>query len=354
MARSHTFIANPPGMTIKEQLLDRGMNQKEFAVRMDMSEKHISRLINGEVQLTPDVALRLEVVLGIEAGFWSNLEAIYREKLARIEAENSLEYDEELALKMPYNAMAEFELVPYTDNTRKRVSHLRQYFEVMSLNSLSNTSISKIACHKLEISKHSDLALFAWTQALRLKSRDIDTKAINIQRLNKYLSVIRQMTVNDSDVFYPKLKATMAECGIALVFFPSLEDTVLQGATFIDGKRIVLGLKNNRSDSGTFWFSLFHEIAHIVLGHVGSNTSHNEETSDSDEMLADEWARDILIPNNRYIEFIDNENFSEESITLFAEELGIAPGIVVSRLQADGKINDGSLNYLKTEYNFHL
>ena len=39
--RSRTIIATPPGATIKEQLDDRGMTQKEFALRMDMSEKHI-------------------------------------------------------------------------------------------------------------------------------------------------------------------------------------------------------------------------------------------------------------------------------------------------------------------------
>lgn len=60
MVKSRSFIATPPGATIKEQLLDRGLSQKEFAVRMSMSEKHISKLINGEVQLTPDVAVRLE------------------------------------------------------------------------------------------------------------------------------------------------------------------------------------------------------------------------------------------------------------------------------------------------------
>ena len=76
MIRSKTVIATPPGATIKEQLIDRGMSQKEFAARMDMSEKHISRLINGEVQLTPEVALRLEMVLGLPAHFWSNLESI--------------------------------------------------------------------------------------------------------------------------------------------------------------------------------------------------------------------------------------------------------------------------------------
>jgi len=78
MVRSRSFIATPPGATIKEQLNDKGMSQREFAARMDMSEKHISKLINGEVQLTPEVAVRLEVVLGVPAKFWNNLEAVYK------------------------------------------------------------------------------------------------------------------------------------------------------------------------------------------------------------------------------------------------------------------------------------
>ena len=42
--RSKTFIAIPPGMTIKEVLENRHMTQKELASRMDMSEKHISKI----------------------------------------------------------------------------------------------------------------------------------------------------------------------------------------------------------------------------------------------------------------------------------------------------------------------
>ena len=37
MVRSRSIIATSPGATIKEQLNDRGMSQKEFAVRIDMS-----------------------------------------------------------------------------------------------------------------------------------------------------------------------------------------------------------------------------------------------------------------------------------------------------------------------------
>lgn len=83
------YIATPPGATIKEQLVNRGMTQKEFALLMSLPEKHISLLIDGDIQLTADIANRLEAVLGIPAKFWNNLKAVYRGKLAKINDEKS-------------------------------------------------------------------------------------------------------------------------------------------------------------------------------------------------------------------------------------------------------------------------
>jgi len=111
----------PPGATIKEQLNDRGMSQKEFAARMNMSEKHISKLINGDVQLTPETAVRLEMVLGVPARFWNNLEAVYREKIIKAEAENAMDADVEMAIQFPYSEMAKFGWVPETGEAEEKM-----------------------------------------------------------------------------------------------------------------------------------------------------------------------------------------------------------------------------------------
>ena len=88
MLESTRYIATPPGGTITEQLEERGMTQNEFSKRMGMSEKQISQLMNGDVRVTPDMAEKLELVLGVPAGFWNNLEAIYQEKLVKVKQEN--------------------------------------------------------------------------------------------------------------------------------------------------------------------------------------------------------------------------------------------------------------------------
>ena len=83
IVRSRKIIAIPPGATIREQLEIHKMTQKEFAARMDMSEKDISQLINGEVMLMPEVAKRLEDIFGISATFWNNLKARYQERVIK-------------------------------------------------------------------------------------------------------------------------------------------------------------------------------------------------------------------------------------------------------------------------------
>ena len=346
MVRSRSYIATPPGATIREQLKGRGMSQKEFAARMDLSEKHISKLINGEVQLTPEVAVRLETVLGVPAKFWNNLEAIYREKLLKIEAENFMDEDEALAQQFPYSEMAKYGWIQGTRDPKEKVVYLRQYFGVVRLALLGNEQITKIACRRLAITEKADLALMAWAQEARILAREIQTAPIDIKGLIAVIPQIRKMTVMEPEEFCPKVKKILADCGIALVFLPHLKGSFLQGASFLDGNKIVVGLTARGKDADKFWFSLFHELAHIVLGHIGKING----TTDQDEKDADNWSGNTLINSTDFAVFKNGRDYSEKSVLVFAREQEIAPGIVVGRMQREGMIKYSMLNNLKVQY----
>lgn len=347
MVRSRSFIATPPGATIREQLSDRGMSQKEFAARMDMSEKHISKLVNGEVQLTPETAIRLEIVLGVPASFWNKLEAIYREKVLKVEEENKMDADIEVAKRFPYSEMAKYGWVPKTQMKTEKVAYLRRYFETVALSLLENEQITKIACRRLKITDKGDLALMAWAQEAKIRAREISTASFNIKGLVAALPEIRKMTVMPPEEFCPKIKKCLADCGIALVFLPHLKGSSSQGASFMDGNKIVVGLTAREQDADEFWFNLFHELAHIVLGHVKQPGG----TSEKDEKTADRWSGDTLITPEAFEIFIRNRDYSERSVLKFAEAQGIAPGIVVGRMQLERLIKyNSALKHLKEKY----
>ena len=344
--RSRTYITTPPGATIKEQLNDKGMSQKEFALRMDMSEKHISKLINGDVQLTPEMSIRLEMVLGVPANFWNNLEAIYREKLIKVQVENEMDEDEQLVKQFPYSEMAKYGWVPETRNSKEKVINLRKYFEVVKLTLLQDDRFTNIAYRRLAITEKSDFALMAWTQEAKIEARKLQTEPINIKRLIEIIPEIRKMTLKKPEEFSLRISEMLADCGIAHVFLPHLKGSFLHGASFIDGKKIVLGLTVRGKDADKFWLSLFHELAHIVLGHIGQT----DGTSEEDEKDADKWAMDKLISVDKFNQFIENKSFDETSVVNFANSIEVAPGIVVSRLQKEGYIKHNMLNDLKEQY----
>ena len=91
MRKSRSYIAVPPGETIKEQIKLHGMDIVEFAERIGLSEKQARLLIRGEMNLANDIAHRLEAVLGISSMFWKNLESIYRENIEKVLEENALD-----------------------------------------------------------------------------------------------------------------------------------------------------------------------------------------------------------------------------------------------------------------------
>ncbi len=348
MRQSKNTIAIPPGETIREQLENRKMRQKEFALRMDLSEKHISRLINGQVELTQDVALRLETVLGIPASFWNNLETIYREKLARVKLENQLEEDMKIASLFPYPKMASLGWVDATRRIEEKVINLRRFFEVASLGVLDQLMIPGIACRRTDMNEASNYHLAAWAQKAKLEARQIETKAINLDRLEQSISVIREMTKQDPLEFYDALVRLFAESGVALVCLPHIDGSFLHGASFYDSNRIVMGLTLRGKDADRFWFSLFHELCHVLRGHI---TEPHESQSEF-ESEADNFARDTLIPQGEYQKFINNNIFSKESIKDFADQINIAPGIVLGRLQNDNFLTYDMFNDLKVKYKF--
>lgn len=290
MKRSRSYIAIPPGTTIKEQLVDRGMKQKEFAVRMGMSEKHISKLINGDVQLTIEMARKLEMVLGVPTQFWCNLEAIYREDIAKVNEEDAMDEDLAIAKNMPYKQMvANGWVVDVAKNTEK-VIHLRKYFELAELKLLQKTLIPRIACRKLSKMEKDDCALIAWAQKAKLEARKIETNSIDIDKLKTEIPRLHQILKSEKKNFYDEIPKLFASCGVAVVFLPKMDKTFLHGATFKDDNKIIMGLTLCEDDKDEFALSLYHELAHIIFGHIEKTDGISEE----DEQHADEYARDAM------------------------------------------------------------
>ena len=257
-----------------------------------------------------------------------------------------MDADKELAKKLPYREMSKNGWVPETSDTTEKVIYLRKYFEVVNLEIIEDMQLSKIACRRLAETEKSNLALLAWAQKAKLEARTIKTSLVDLKSLKKSLPEIRSMTTMNPSDFCPKLIELLSNCGIALVFLPHIGGSFLHGATFYDGNKIVVGLTVRGKDADKFWFSLFHELGHILLGHINQPNGTTEE----DEDAADSFAKETLIPTEEFNTFTTQNDFSKAAICAFAQEKHILCGVVVGRLQKEGFINYNRCNDLKTKY----
>ena len=261
--RSKTFTAVPPGMTIKEVLEDHHMTQKELAARLGLSEKHISKLINGEVPLTQDVAIRLERVLDIEASFWNGLEAAYREAILKVEYENSIDEEINFAKPFGYAKLARLGIVPETKKAAEQVNNLQKFFEVASLKHVADEMIMPLVYENIkDMEPDKKSAIYTLVQITKGRARFVEVNPYNAELIEKFIPKIKDLSSEPLIGVKEPLKDMLAACGVIIVYLPIIDNITSTCITYSKGNSIVLGIPTEDSDG--FWTLLGEALQNLV------------------------------------------------------------------------------------------
>jgi hypothetical protein len=211
---------------------------------------------------------------------------------------------------------------------------------------------------KSETFASNPFAIAAWLRQGEIKAELIDCKPYDPDAFKQALKAIRVLTNEPPERFEPAVIKACAAAGVALVFIPELPKTHLYGATrWFGGKGIIqLSLRGKTDDH--LWFTFFHEAAHIILHGKkelfieAKGEGYDKQDAEEKEKEASEYAQKLLISPEEYARFIETGVFTDAAILHFARHIGIAPGIVVGRLQHDAKIPFTWGNRLKKHFKF--
>ena len=77
------YLPQHPGTILKAELRERGIKQKAFAEEIGMRPSHLSALLNGYRNISPQVAARIEAALQIPAQVWLRLQNNYNLDMLR-------------------------------------------------------------------------------------------------------------------------------------------------------------------------------------------------------------------------------------------------------------------------------
>lgn len=360
-SKYYSDLAIPPGEYLAEVIAELGMSKDELARRMARPAAKLSAIFSGKKVITPATALQLEKVVSVPADIWIGLENEYRLAIAKQKEQSEIDHlkaETHFITKFQYSSLAKLDYVEKKTHALDKVRQLHQYFGVTSLNNIATLKRYQPAYRQSATGRYksSPEALAAWLRIGELTAQKTVCPAFNKKKLEEQMSLFLELTNKSPEEFIDNLKSRFLSAGVIMVLCPHFPRTYVNGATFwIGSDKAVLMLTIRGSWADIFWFSLFHELGHILLHskkEIFIEEDNNSSRSES-ELAADNFASNYLIDPNKYRRFKNANAFYKTDIIQFAAELGIDPGIVVGRLQHEEVIEKKWHNDLRRRYVWH-
>jgi addiction module HigA family antidote len=334
-----------PGATLAETLAAKSMSQTELSARTGLTEKTISQIVNGVAPISFDTALKLEAALGVSARFWNNLEQNFQEANAQITQAERLETDLEWLKSIPVRELVRRGFV---ESSRDKVYVLRSvlhFFGVTDVSAWERVWIEPSVAFRRSQAREFKLGKVAtWIRMGELIAGQMTCEPYDAARFRKALVEIRSLTVKSPSVWQQEIVERCAHAGVAMTLVPAIPGAGVSGVTkWLSKDKALIQLSLLYKNDGSFWFTFFHEAAHVLLHGKKDVFLHgNTKNDDRKEVEADQFAGNLLIPRERARELPGLR--TEKRIREFARSLGIAPGIVVGRLQHDKVVPPSAFN----------
>jgi len=279
-------------------------------------------------------------------------EGRYRESVARRAEYDRLAEDGTWLTSLPLAEMIAFGWVRKCHDKGQQVSECLSFFGVASVEAWGHRYAEPLAAFRGSARFDKDAAAVAtWLRQGERRAAELACEPFEKGAVRAALPELRDLT-NESDpqVFGPKLIEIGKRIGIAVTLELAPKGCPASGATrwlAPDKAMLMLSLRHKSNDH--LWFSLFHEIGHLLLHGKKMLFLELGVLDDEHEKEADRFARDQLIPPPQ-AKRLPSIARTKAAVQAFAKTLGIAPGIVVGRMQKEELLPWSHLNGLKVRY----
>jgi HTH-type transcriptional regulator / antitoxin HigA len=240
---------------------------------------------------------------------------------------------------------------------RLQVRELLGFFGIARFSQLSQIQSLAPAWRKTTSRQACPYALSAWLRRGVIEAGRIQVSRFSAKKLLGSIGELRKMTLLAD--FHDKLIELCASFGVAVVFVPHLPKTYVNGAAYWLHDKAVVQLSIRYRFSDIVWFNFFHELGHICLHTDRKNKAFLDDTVRGDgsftkedpqrEEEAHSFARDSLIPPDKYLSLLELSFKRRTTVEAFASQVGVHPGIVVGRLHHDDKMHPSLLNDLRVQ-----
>jgi Zn-dependent peptidase ImmA (M78 family) len=309
-------------------------------------------LLDGTFRIDRAHATSLAQSVGGTTSFWlrrqSNYEAALEEAVDRAIA---TEADTWLQLPVPGNRpKGRLSLASQRSEIRRRLA----FYNVSTIRAWEaryGTICSDTLFRTSEAFTSDDAAVLMWLRSGELSSDLVATRPWSPGNLQDRVAEIRKLSkVKRPELFLPKLKALCAEAGVAVIAKKAPPGCRASGASrMVAADRAMIMLSFRGLSDDKFWFTVFHEIGHLILHEAKAFVDADMEELNDSEREANDFASRCIIPERRADEF-ESLTPDKDAVVRFSVSVGVGPGLTVGQMQHRQKIRRDQMNYLKRHW----
>jgi plasmid maintenance system antidote protein VapI len=347
--------AIPPGATIAAILASRSLSRESFAESLGESVDTVQRLLLGLEALNDDLAERLSGCLGASRAFWMNRQTQYQSDIERIRKQAVNTSLESWVKQFPTRQMVELGWISAIRSPAEVAVECLKFFGVQDVadwHARYAGATANVSFRMASSVKTNPGTVIAWLRWAELVAERIPCGHWNPVAFKQRLQEVKRLTWQKSPkTFLSRLRQLCAEVGVAVVIARTPKGCPASGATrFLLPTKALMVLSFRYRSDDQFWFTFFHEAAHLLLhGHDELFLEDGSDVTADEEREANEFAKTTLVPEEHMDELFTLSP-DEDSVLRFARRVGVSPGLIVGQLQHSGQLGHDRLNWLKRRY----
>lgn len=343
-----------PGDSLRALMLRRSINAQEVARHFDGGMETLRGLLDGSNPIDSDHASVLAGAVGGTISFWLKRQEQYEVALERaVDRAAVVEADDWLLLPVPgEKPRGRLTQEKKRDEVRRRL----RFFNVGTIDAWQARYGKICTSTMFRISttfESDDGAVLMWLRDGELSSDLVSTRPWNAENLKDRLDSIRKLSkLRQPEVFLPRLKELCAEAGVAVVAKRAPPGCRASGASRLvapDKAMVLLSFRGLSDDK--FWFTVFHELGHLILHGARTFVDSDMDGDDLDESEneANEFASRMIVPEECVEEF-ESLPADKFRVLRFSGKTGVSVGLVVGQMQHRKMIRPDQMNYLKRHW----
>ncbi|WP_164771996.1 ImmA/IrrE family metallo-endopeptidase [Mesorhizobium sp. M2C.T.Ca.TU.002.02.1.1] len=350
--------ASPPGATIARVMKMREIDAAELADAMNLSAEDFDSLLRGRHRLNKEMAAVLADNLGSTARFWLARDKDYIRELARLGQTDVMDANNWLQ-SMPLSSMRRFGWLPKDSRTRQaQMKDLLAFFDCDSLQNWGlrySSGVGAVAFRTSLAFASDGMATLVW---LRAGEVQLPTSAVKFDRtrFKQILPSLKRLSAfKQPSRMLERLREACLKVGVLVTTARAPEGCRASGASWFDSAgRPVIHLSFRHLSEDHFWFTFFHEAAHVLLHGENHIDGEGSETMGSDterqEAEANAYAQTLLLPDEIREPLLARRAISAKLVVDAARAARVTAGVVVGQLERAGAIAHGKLSFLKHRY----